>query len=60
MFIVHIRHGRDGIDKCDCCGCVMKYRRINPRYMYACDDCRGEAMKALGVTVSAIAIGPKQ
>lgn len=48
------------MDKCDCCGCLMKYRRIGPNYLYACDDCRGEAMKALGVTVSAIAIGPKQ
>lgn len=52
--------GDTDMDKCDCCGCLMKYRRIGPNYLYACDDCRGEAMKALGVTVSAIAIGPKQ
>lgn len=44
------------MDKCDCCGCAMKYRRTGPTYLFACQDCRTEAMKALGRTVSAIQI----
>jgi hypothetical protein len=47
-------------NKCDCCGATMKYKRISPTYLYACDDCRPAAMKALGATVTAIAIGPNQ
>lgn len=47
----------DATDKCDCCGREMKYRRIGPTYLYACQDCRGKAIKELGRSVSAIAIG---
>jgi hypothetical protein len=54
------RIGEATMDKCDCCGCAMKYRRISPRYLYACRACRPAAMDALGVTVSAIAIGPAE
>lgn len=43
-------------DKCDCCGCAMKYKRIGARYLFACEECRPVAMSKLGKTVTAIQI----
>lgn len=44
------------VDVCDCCGSPMKYHRISPSYLLACQECRDEAMRRLGRTVTAIQI----
>lgn len=44
------------MDRCDCCGCTMKHKRIVSG-LFACQDCREPAMKELGVTVTSIQIG---
>lgn len=48
------------MDKCDCCGAVMKYKRIGTTYLYACEECREAAMHALGRTVTAIQISMRK
>jgi hypothetical protein len=48
------------IDTCDGCDCAMKYKRINPRSYYACEDCRDKAYAALGTTHESANVGIKQ
>ncbi len=44
------------MDSCDCCGRAMKHKRIGSP-LYACDDCRDEAMSRLGVDQTYVQIG---
>lgn len=48
------------MEKCDCCGCEMKYKRLNTTALYACDDCRPVAYAKLGKEVSSIHISIKK
>lgn len=43
------------MDKCDCCGCEMKYKRLG-KPLYACEDCREKAVHELGRTTSYVQI----
>jgi len=46
------------MDRCDCCKCAMKHKRIT-NALFVCDDCRAWGMKQLGVTATALHVGIK-
>ena len=47
-------------DKCDCCKAEMKYPKLGKPGLNACEECRETAMKALGVSVTSIHVGPRK